>query len=356
MNTLNYNNSEIRFGALSDSGFNDLISTGRFKNAKKIIFTDEHIYDLWIEHFILENDSLREAEIIQVPAGESSKSIEICLQLWETLSAYEIGRSDLIINIGGGMITDLGGFVASTYKRGIPFINVPTSLLAQVDASVGGKTGVDLGPFKNQIGVFADADFVFIDTNFLTTLPEEEIKSGYAEMLKHGLIAYKSYWEDLTRINPVSQSNKLLDRIKTSVAIKRDIVVEDHKEEGKRKILNFGHTIGHAVEGFFISQNKAIPHGFAVAAGLLTESYISMQKKFITPNDFDQIKNGLNELFELPLVKEADFPAILNLMLNDKKNTTSGINFTLLKGIGNGSYNHIVPIEEIIPALQLLVK
>ncbi|MDA7804401.1 3-dehydroquinate synthase, partial [Crocinitomix sp.] len=289
MKTINYNNSEIRFGNLTESGFNSVLNSERFKSSKKIIITDETVFELWMEHFVTEFDGLSEAEIIQLPAGESTKSLEICQQVWEALSEYEIGRNDLIINIGGGMITDLGGFIAATFKRGVSFINVPTTLLAQVDASVGGKTGIDLGPFKNQIGVFADADYVFIDTAYLSTLADIEIESGYAEMLKHGLIAYKNYWSDLIKTKPQKNSKHLLDLIRTSVSIKRDIVAEDHEEYGKRKNLNFGHTVGHALEGLMLVNNTPIPHGYGVAWGMIAESYLSKESKLLTVAEFTEI-------------------------------------------------------------------
>ena len=356
MKNLAYNNSEIRFGSLVESGFNELLKSDKYKNAKKVILVDENVFDLWMEHFLTTFDSLNKAEIIQIPAGEENKTIEICSQIWGALTEYEIGRNDLIINIGGGVVTDMGGFIASTFKRGMPFINIPTTLLAQVDASIGGKTGVDFGPHKNQIGVFSDADFVFIDTHYLTTLPVVELESGYAEMLKHGLIAYKNYWTDLRNLDPKKNPEKLLGKVRTSVSIKRDIVAEDHLETGKRKILNFGHTIGHALEGLCLQKKKTIPHGYGVAWGIIAESYISKELKLISTTEFEDINTSLRSIYPPLDVTIADLPILKKLLMNDKKNSNSTINFSLIKGIGQAIYNQTVADELIDKSFNFILN
>ena len=220
-------------------------------SSKKMILTDETVFGHWIEALITNTPALHEAEIIQLPAGEDSKCIEIAAQVWESLSEYKFNRNDVIINFGGGVITDLGGFVASTYKRGISFINIPTTLLSQVDASVGGKTGIDLGPYKNQIGSFAEAGHVLIDPIYLTTLTDEQLLSGYAEMLKHGLIQSAIHWETLKTTAPSDITNRP-QLIFDSINIKHQIVASDPFEENDRKALNFGHTIGHGIEGYYL--------------------------------------------------------------------------------------------------------
>ncbi|NOQ71946.1 MAG: 3-dehydroquinate synthase [Crocinitomix sp.] len=356
MDTLTYNQCEIRFGNLKDSGFNDLLASPRYAQSKKIIITDSNVFDLWMEDFITSFPAVSEAEIIQLPPGEENKVLDICQHVWEALSEYEIGRGDLIINFGGGVITDMGGFIAATFKRGLSFINIPTTLLSQVDASVGGKTGIDLGPFKNQIGVFADPDFVFIDSRYLTTLPDVELDSGFAEMLKHGLIADAEYWNDLQAINPKLIPAGLIKTIYRSVEIKRQIVTEDHLEKGLRKNLNFGHTIGHAIEGFCLSKDAAIPHGFAVAWGMLAESFISLQKGLIIQTMFDEINKTIRKRYTKLNLTENDLEEIKPLLLNDKKNVGGVISFTLLTEIGKAVHNQEVTAEQIDAGLCFILS
>lgn len=355
MKTLTYNNSEIRFGNLEQAGFNEVLNSERFQDSKKIIITDDNVSELWIENLIANYDGLSGAEIIELPHGEENKVLDICSQVWSALSDYEIGRTDLIINIGGGMITDLGGFIASTFKRGLPFINVPTTLLAQVDASVGGKTGIDLGPHKNQIGVFSDADFVFIDPAFLTTLSEDEILSGFAEMLKHGLITFKSYWTDLIKIDPRKNPEKLLQKIRTSVSIKRDIVAKDHHEVGMRKNLNLGHTIGHAIEGYHLKIGKPITHGLCVAWGIVAESYISHKMKLLSKLEFDEINSNIRKIFPIIKLEKSTYPELFILLKNDKKNHGGKFQFTLLSKIGEAIHDQQVTNELIEESLDFIL-
>lgn len=356
MQTLKYNQSEIRFGHAKDNGFNDLLSSPPYAQSKKIIITDENVFDLWMEDFITSFPALSEAEIIQLPPGEENKILDICQHVWGALSEYEIGRNDLIINFGGGVITDMGGFIAATFKRGLPFINVPTTLLSQVDASVGGKTGIDLGPFKNQIGVFADPDFVFIDSRYLTTLPDVELESGFAEMLKHGLIADAAYWDALKSIDPKVIPAGLLETIYRSVEIKRRIVTADHLELGLRKNLNFGHTIGHAIEGFCLSKDAAIPHGYAVAWGMVAESFMALQKGLISQTIFDEIHETIRKRYTKLRLTVNDIENIKPLLLNDKKNVNGEISFTLITGIGEAIFDQQMSTEQIDEALHFILK
>lgn len=356
MDTLTYNQSEIRFGNLKDSGFNALLSSPRYAQSKKIIITDENVFDLWMEDFITSFEALSEAEIIQLPPGEENKVLDICNHVWSALSEYEIGRNDLIINLGGGVITDMGGFIAATFKRGLSFINIPTTLLSQVDASVGGKTGIDLGPYKNQIGVFADPDYVFIDSRYLATLPNVELDSGFAEMLKHGLIADANYWNALKSVDPKIIPAGLLETIHQSVLIKRKIVTEDHLEQGQRKNLNFGHTIGHALEGFCLSNNKPIPHGFAVAWGMIAESFISCEMGLIDTNLFEDINTTIRSRYTHLNISIADIAQIKPLLLNDKKNVNGSISFTLLTDIGQAIYNQNVNDKLIDAAIRFILN
>ncbi|MEO9532922.1 MAG: 3-dehydroquinate synthase [Crocinitomicaceae bacterium] len=350
--SLKHSESTLHFGTLEASNLEGILSE-QFAASKKIIITDETVFELWVEHLITSTHALSQAEIIQIPAGEAFKTIEVCTQIWEALSEYEIGRNDLIINFGGGVITDMGGFIASLFKRGLKFINIPTTLLSQVDASVGGKTGVDLGPFKNQIGVFADAQHVFINPDFLSTLPNEELISGYAEMLKHGLIADAAHWQALKSIQPKAEAIGL-DLIQQSVAIKKAVVEQDHKETGLRKILNFGHTIGHAIEGYLLSQDKAVPHGYGVAWGMLAESYIAFKKEMISAEAYADIQSFISNTYpKLPL-QEDSFKDLLKLMRNDKKNRENQIQMVLLNKIGEAVFDVAVTDIEILEGLKEL--
>jgi 3-dehydroquinate synthase len=337
---------QVFFGSLSEIGFEKIL-TEKFPHSRFVILIDENVAAHWSEFFVTSFDFLHRAEIIEIPAGEENKTLEICNSVWEALSEYEINRNDVILNIGGGMITDLGGFVASTFKRGLHFVNIPTSLLAQVDASVGGKTGVDLGPFKNQVGLFAEPDFVFIDSGTLSTLPHEQILSGFAEMLKHGLIADADYWKTLRNLN-LKNTEELLPFIRRSVELKKSIVEQDYSEKGIRKTLNFGHTIGHALEGHFLQKQNPVLHGHAVGLGMIGEAYLSLKTNLITQPEFDEIKSTLLPLYGTTLPEKPDESVLLKLILNDKKNSADAINFSLLKSIGNSVYDQRVSTDLIL--------
>lgn len=248
------------------------------------------------------------------------------------------------------MVTDLGGFAASTFKRGIDFINIPTTLLAMVDASVGGKTGINFGGLKNEIGVFNDSKFVILDTHFLKTLDRENILSGYAEMLKHGLISDEKMWAELIGfMDDISTLNQLLA---DSVKVKERIVEEDPKEHGIRKALNVGHTVGHAFESFAMKKGKPILHGYAVAYGMIAELYLSAVKCGFPQDKLRQTVNFIREQYGQMLITCDDYPELLELMTHDKKNTSGQINFTLLGGIGDIRINQTATVEDIKEALD----
>ncbi|MFK8046456.1 MAG: 3-dehydroquinate synthase [Crocinitomicaceae bacterium] len=325
--------------------------TEKYKDSKKIILTDDNVFELWIEHLVTSVPELSESEIIQIPAGEDSKCIEIATQIWETMSENKIERGDVLINFGGGMISDLGGFIASLFKRGIHFINIPTTLLSQVDASVGGKTGVDLGQLKNQIGVFNHAKTVLINPNYLSTLAGDELDSGYAEMLKHGLIKSEKYWNKLKDLQ-YSNTESLTGLIYDSIQIKNEIVKADPEEKNERKALNFGHTVGHAIEGYLLNSSNPIKHGHAIALGMIAEAYISFQLKLLNKKDWDEIHYILTDYFEKIPLENSTFSELLILMGNDKKNEGGKINFTLLSGIGSYKINQEVKASLIVEALK----
>ena len=353
MNSLEYNNSQIHFGDIQKLGFESFLKE-HYSQSKKVIITDETVSEIWMSFFITNFPSLSKAEIITVPAGEEYKTVEISEQIWMAMSDYQISRKDLVINIGGGVITDLGGFVASLFKRGLDFINIPTTLLSQVDASVGGKTGVDLGPFKNQVGVFSDARAVYVDTQFLSTLEDEQLRSGFAEMIKHALITGREYWERLKDVDALSDD--LQGLIRESVEIKRDIVAADHKEEGERKKLNFGHTIGHAIEGFLLENGNPTLHGYAVSWGIIAESFISQQKGLLAIEDLEEITQMTRSKFPSAPISKENFKRIIQLCYNDKKNHGGIIRCVLLSKIGEAQIDHQITDQEVLNALNFLLE
>lgn len=293
---------------------------------------------------------MRKANLITIKANDINKSLESVSHVWSELQRMGATRHSCLINLGGGMVTDLGGFAASTFKRGIDFINIPTTLLAMVDASVGGKTGINFGGLKNEIGVFNDSKFVILDTHFLKTLDRENILSGYAEMLKHGLISNEKMWAELIGfMDDISTLNQLLA---DSVKVKERIVEEDPKEHGIRKALNVGHTIGHAFESFAMKTGKPILHGYAVAYGIIGELYLSTVKCGFPQDKLRQTVTFIREHYGQMQITCDDYPELLELMTHDKKNTSGQINFTLLGGIGDIRINQSATEEEIKEALD----
>lgn len=335
------------------------------------ILTDETTQRLClpvVQHF----NCLKEARTITIPAGDTNKSMESVCHVWNELQHHGATRHSLMVNLGGGMVTDLGGFAASTFKRGIHFINIPTTLLSMVDASVGGKTGFNYGGLKNEIGVFNNADCVLLDTTFLRTLDHENVLSGYAEMLKHGLISNQAHWAELLNFDPQDPQGKqkLQSLLADSVVIKQHIVDEDPTEKGIRKALNLGHTIGHAFEAMSLTSHPSSPtshpspltphpspltpilHGYAVAYGLVCELYLSVVKTGFPQDKMRQTVNFIRENYGRMPITCDDYPTLLELMTHDKKNTAGIINFTLLAGIGDIRINQTATKEEITEALD----
>jgi len=304
--------------------------------SKLFLITDENTLEHCYPTFCSKLETSLEIEVIQIISGEEHKNIETCSGVWNALSELNADRKCLIINVGGGVVTDLGGFVASTYKRGVNNINVPPTFLAMVDASVGGKTGVDLGNLKNQIGVINTSEMVLIDTNFLTTLPLNEIRSGFAEMLKHGLIQDEQYWNKMIDLSKLTASD-LDELIYESVIIKNNVVTQDPTEQGLRKTLNFGHTLGHAIESYYLeNENKTtLLHGEAVAIGMILACYISTKLTDFNINTCNKIKQTILDTFEKVYFDSADLDPIIELMKFDKKNSHGNINFVLLSAIGS---------------------
>ena len=297
-------------------------------------------------------DCLKGAQSIVIGATDTHKTLESLAHVWEALGEGDGTRHSLLINIGGGMVTDLGGFAASTFKRGINYINIPTTLLAMVDASVGGKTGINFRGLKNEVGVFSNASTVILDTRFLKTLDTENIRSGYAEMLKHGLISNEQMWAELLTFDLEHPDwQKLQTMLADSVKVKQHIVTEDPLEQGIRKALNLGHTVGHAFESFAL-RHRPILHGYAVAYGLISELYLSTIKTGFPSDKMHQTVSFIKDHYGKMAITCDDYPTLLELMTHDKKNVAGVINFTLLGGIGDIRINQTVTKDDIYEALD----
>lgn len=311
------------------------------------VFTDENVLEhCWPK---LQNDSdvLKKAELIVIPPGENQKDLEMAHQLWQMMIEYNADRKSLWVNFGGGMVSDLGGFVASTFKRGIDFVNIPTTLLSMIDASVGGKTGINLGHFKNQIGVFSNPKALWLQTDFLDSLDKRQIRNGWAEMLKHALIFDKKQWKQLRQISELNSqviSNYLLD----SIEVKKRIIEDDPLEKDVRKKLNFGHTIGHAIESWSLEHDeKPLLHGEAVAIGIITESYLSVKNKHLIQKEFEEIFQAFQGLFPKYQLDIRLLDHLENLINQDKKKEGKKLNFTFVDQIGQSIINQDGSLEDI---------
>ena len=315
------------------------------------VLTDETTHRLCLP-VVAGYSCMKPAKRITIGATDANKTLDSLSHVWSELQRLGATRHSLMVNLGGGMVTDLGGFAASTFKRGISYINIPTTLLSMVDASVGGKTGINFGGLKNEIGVFNNARSVILDTVFLKTMDEENLLSGYAEMLKHGLISNEPMWAELMRFSPLTSNlQPLAKMVADSVAVKQRIVLEDPTEQGIRKALNLGHTAGHAFESLAL-ERKPVLHGYAVAWGLIVELWLSCVKTGFPQDKMRQTVSFILEHYGRMTITCDDYPHLLELMHHDKKNTGSDINFTLLGGIGDIRINQTASEEEIKEALD----
>ncbi len=292
---------------------------------------------------------LPEHLVIQVSSGEVNKTLDTCQTIWESLTKEAFDRKSLMINLGGGVIGDMGGFCAVTYKRGIDFINIPTTLLAAVDANVGGKLGIDFQGFKNHIGCFKEPNAVLIDPIFLDTLSKKELRSGFAEVIKHGLITDKDYYEQVAKVGLVQENWHAV--IAHSVDIKNQVVKQDPKEAGLRKILNFGHTIGHAIESYYLDTENHLLHGEAIAIGMICEAYVSKKLLSLEEADLKEICDTILNIYPDLDISKKDFTAIIKLMYQDKKNVGNFLNHSLLYEIGRAGYDVAVDEKDVMDAL-----
>ncbi len=328
-----------------------------FSQAKVFIFIDsgaeQHCWHLLSST----NKTLQDAPKLLIDSGEQNKSLDSVVKAWQFLGENGANKHSLVINIGGGMLSDLGGFVASTFKRGCHFINIPTTLLAQIDASVGGKTGFNFNGLKNEIGIINQPNMVLLSSEFLKTLSIREFKSGLGEMLKHAIIYSQNYLDELFTFNfkDINYS-KLLNLIRKSVAVKQEFVMKDPKEKDIRKALNFGHTIGHAFESYAHRHKLELYHGEAIALGMIGELYLSVKKKGFPQSKYNEIAKFITSIYSDFPIFTKDYPEFYQFMLHDKKNNGEGVNFTLLQDIGSYTINNICTKEEIFEALNQYEK
>jgi len=326
----------------------DIIGQEKYSNI--FVFADRNTAEACLPVFRQMLDDFSGFDLIETDPGEENKNIDFCIGIWKTLLDFGADRKCLIINLGGGVITDMGGFVASTYKRGVDFINIPTTLLSQVDASVGGKTGIDIDNVKNMVGTFSLPQAVFIEAEFLKTVPKREMLSGFAEMIKNGLIADKDYYEELKTVNYQKITTAAIYR---SVEIKNEVVTEDPHEKGVRKILNFGHTIGHAVESYSLSKDKKpLTHGEAIAIGMICEAWLSHKNSTLSAEELVEIRTYISSVYPAYKIKEKSFDKLSELMQSDKKNEHGNILFSLLQSIGKCTYNCRVSENDIRESLE----
>jgi 3-dehydroquinate synthase len=317
-----------------------------------IILADTNTLQYCVPILIANVEILKDAQILEIEPGEESKSIEIATGLWETLMELNTDRNSLLLNVGGGVVCDLGGFVSVTFMRGISFINVPTTLLAMVDAGIGGKTGINLNQYKNLIGVFQEANANFYYPEFLITLPQNELRSGFAEVMKHYLIDSEASFYKLLQLNPL-EIDDWEEIIKENIAIKSNFVDDDLKEKGKRAALNLGHTVAHALEAFFLKKETPIMHGDAVAAGILIESFISYscEQRFMSKSDFLKIEDFIYSNFPKIKFGNEDISDIIQYMKHDKKNHNTEITFSLLIKPGECVLNYVADLSDVIKGL-----
>ena len=327
-----------------------------YPKGKVFLATDETVDKIWIskfDNFLIENQIKKAV----VPAGENNKKIDSVAKIWQFLSENGADRKSLLINIGGGMLTDLAGFAATTFKRGIDFLNVPTTLLSQVDASVGGKTGFNFNGLKNEIGTFKEPVAVIINTDFLKSIDRDNFISGFAEMIKHGLIQSPEHLQELQSfdINNIDY-NELQEIIRHSVNVKAYFVANDLTENNIRKALNFGHTVGHAFESLAMKQKRPILHGFAVAFAMVVELYLSVKMCNFPQNRANEISKWIEELYGKFEIHESDYETLYQLMTHDKKNESGRINFTLLPKTGEIAINQNCDKALIFEALAYYKK
>jgi 3-dehydroquinate synthase len=343
---------EVVFGRHCLAEMAELLSGESYRGVKIFILADENTLSNCLPEMISKIPLLEGAEVIEIESGEESKSFEVVAGIWEALTELGADRSSVMINLGGGVITDLGGFIAGTFKRGIRFINIPTSLLAMVDASIGGKTGINHSGLKNEVGLFNNPQGVYVDPTFLETLPKSHVLSGFAEMVKHALIFSPGYWKELQEVSLLDLPS-LDDSIYRSIEIKNQIASSDPYESGRRKILNFGHTIGHALEAYsHESDTKILLHGEAIAIGMVCEAYISHKHEHLSEKQLKEISSFIFSFFSKVNIEAFTFHRLIEIMRHDKKNRDERMNFTLLPEIGDAVFDRHARADLVVDSLN----
>ncbi|WP_445747314.1 3-dehydroquinate synthase [Polaribacter sp.] len=348
MQTIEAATYPVHFYQKGYSALSKLLTDKKYSSI--FILVDENTLTHCYPVFLKNLQSNFDIQLIEIPSGEVHKNLETCIAVWNKITALGADRKSLLITLGGGVITDLGGFVASCFKRGIDFVNIPTTLLSMVDASVGGKTGVDLGVLKNQIGLFANPQMVIVDDEYLNTLSPREVTSGMAEIIKYGL-TYDMKLFNQIKESKEQQINELIHR---SIEIKNEVVLQDPKEKHLRKILNFGHTLGHAIESFYLesSTKETLTHGEAIAIGMICESYISSKLLNFSALKVAEIKETILSIYPKIILDKNDFYDIMELLKHDKKNVSGNVNFVLLFDFEDYKIDCKVSDELIIESLE----
>ncbi len=343
-------NSKLYFDDENFRELNSFLAKNKERYSQVVILTDTNVNETWIPQIIKSCEALSEVEIIELEPGEEQKNIDVVSQIWATLLDLNADKNTLILNVGGGVITDIGGFIAACYKRGIAYVNMPTTLLAAVDAAIGGKTGIDFNGIKNQIGSFYHSNGVIINPSFFDTLPEREFMSGFAEAIKHVLIARADLWPELKKSsNPKDFVAKYL---KDLVEVKTNIVAIDPLEKNERQYLNYGHTLGHALESYCIDHNIEVTHGLAVAWGCVLENDIATHKGMLSKEDNLEIREYLTKVYQFPEVNASAIPDLLEICKHDKKNENGEIRFAFLRSPGSISSKQPASIDEITLVLR----
>lgn len=350
MQTITLNDYNIYIGDIWIA-FNDFMSKSSYSSV--FVLVDENTKQYCLPVF-LENTDLQDLKVIEIPSGELNKNIEICKVIWQEMIAQQASRQSLMVQLGGGVVGDMGGFCAGTFKRGIDFVQIPTTLLSQVDSSIGGKLGIDFGQVKNSIGLFQNPKAVFIFPGFLKTLPYREIRSGFAEMIKHSLIADADQWKQQIKLKNL-ETVDWADLLAASLGIKKAVVEADPFEHHIRKSLNFGHTIGHAIESFFLETRAPLLHGEAIAAGMVCESWLSAEISNLSAVSLKEIASFITGLYGKIEIPENSFNELIELMKNDKKNRGNEINFTVLDKIGEAKIDFTCT-EDLIKKSLLYYK
>jgi len=349
---LTYSKEEtLYFNGVGLVNFNRFFKEQKDRWSAIFILVDSNTHQHCLVPFIERVEGFDSIEILEVEPGEGSKDIEIATNLWLSLAELNTDRNALIVNLGGGVVCDLGGWVASNYKRGIDFIHVPTTLLAMVDASIGGKTGIDLGGIKNLVGSFSSPVAVVSDSSFLNTLAQIEWDSGYAEMIKHALIADKELWKKIKVILP-HEHEKIKTHISRAIEIKKNIISKDFKESGQRKALNYGHTIGHAIEAISFDRGEALSHGHAIAIGMMLANNIATKKGMLSKSISDEINTYLSSIYSVPDWLPAVKSELELKIANDKKNAQNRILMVLLKNLASIEIDVEVTKKEIADSIH----